>query len=75
MRDMSYEHIGIYRTMVEKIVKNACAVFISSDGYRQYLPVVSKYILCIILISGSKSEGLGQGQASTYPNSYCILGV
>lgn len=38
MRDMSYEHIGIYRKCVKKIINAACAVFISSDGYRKYLP-------------------------------------
>lgn len=38
MRDMSYEHIKPYRDRVAKIVDSAAAVFISSDGYRKYLP-------------------------------------
>lgn len=42
MRDMSYEHISWYRVCVRRIIDAACAVFISSDGYRKYLPENAK---------------------------------
>lgn len=38
MRDPSYESLGFYRKRVGKIVEASSAVFISSDGYREYLP-------------------------------------
>lgn len=42
MRDLSYESIGIYRKRVEAVIEAASAVFISSDGYRQFLPESNK---------------------------------
>jgi len=38
MRDPSYESFAFYRKRVNKIVQASAGVFISSDGYRKYLP-------------------------------------
>lgn len=42
MRDLSYERFAIYRKIVAKIVHHSACVFVSSDGYRQFLPKSSK---------------------------------
>lgn len=38
MRDPSYESFGFYRKRVSNVVEASAGVFISSDGYRKYLP-------------------------------------
>lgn len=37
-RDLSYEHIPIYRAATRSLAKGARAVFVSSNAFRQYLP-------------------------------------
>ncbi len=37
-RDSTYEHIGIFRNMLAKVVKASYATFVSSDGFRKYMP-------------------------------------
>lgn len=42
MRDMSFEHIFLYRKIVAKIVDASKYTFVSSDDYRRFLPLSSK---------------------------------
>lgn len=37
-RDLSYEHILLYRFLTDILAKNAMSVFVSSDAFREYLP-------------------------------------
>ncbi len=41
-RDVTYEHIPIYKKMVGNIVKNSVLSFTSSDGFRKFLPDTPK---------------------------------
>lgn len=43
-RDVTYEHISLYRNMVKKIVNNSVLSFTSSDGFRKYLPETPKLL-------------------------------
>ena len=59
MRDMSYEHIWLYRKRVKRLVDVASAVIISSDGYRKYLPESSSiFTTHNIMIDDLKQKGL-----------------
>lgn len=42
MRDMSFEHISLYRKIVAKIVNASKYTFISSEDYRRFLPSSTK---------------------------------
>lgn len=37
-RDLSYEHIPVYRMLTHQLAKGARAVFVSSNAFRPYLP-------------------------------------
>lgn len=37
-RDKTFEHIGIFRRVIHKVIKHSYATFVSSDGFRAFLP-------------------------------------
>jgi len=37
-RDKTFEHIGFFKRIIHKVVRNSRATFVSSNGFRQYLP-------------------------------------
>ena len=42
-RDYTYEKIFFYRNIISQTVKNSVATFVSSDGFRRYLPKKFEY--------------------------------
>lgn len=66
MRDLSYEHIGIYQKRVAKIIAASSATFISSDGYRSVLPESDKiYTVHNICASDLKYANIAKSRANT----------
>ncbi|MGL5647871.1 MAG: hypothetical protein ACRDDY_08465 [Clostridium sp.] len=41
-RDITFENIGIYKNVINKLVKNSIATFVSSEGFKRNLPNVKK---------------------------------
>jgi hypothetical protein len=41
-RDSTYEHIGFYKRLVSKLADNSHATFVSSKGFKKYLPESEK---------------------------------
>ncbi|WP_133257564.1 hypothetical protein [Paenibacillus montanisoli] len=39
-RDITFEKIGLYKKIVNRLVENSIATFVSSNAFREYLPVV-----------------------------------
>lgn len=41
-RDSTYEHIGFYKRLISKLADNSHATFVSSKGFKKYLPESEK---------------------------------
>lgn len=56
IRDHSYEHIKVYYTILNKLMKNAAINVISSTGFKNFLPEVDT-VLCHNCATGLESKG------------------